>query len=152
MALIKCPICKKRISDKASFCINCATPMDNIKKIISARKLMVTDEELTEEDIKISDEIHYIMKQFPSCFIEIKKAYSILADSMKIKREKLKEICSINNDVLFALRKTPLNNELFVESLMNENIDVKKSIAILNIWNRAYNDEIREQMKKIARW
>lgn len=35
MALITCPECGKRISDKSSACIGCGIPMEEIRKIIN---------------------------------------------------------------------------------------------------------------------
>lgn len=58
MALIKCPECGKKVSEKANACIHCGYPINNVEKeknyedIIKYSPLELTRRELVEDSYK----------------------------------------------------------------------------------------------------
>ena len=68
MALIKCPECGKKVSDKANACIHCGYPLDeeedfSIADLYIRKKSLLDEDTLTHEIHKIADDVLKSMKE-----------------------------------------------------------------------------------------
>ena len=64
MALIKCPECGKKVSDKANACIHCGYPLNEQKEDFCIRRKSLLDEDtITCEIEKIADDVLKSMEE-----------------------------------------------------------------------------------------
>ena len=74
MALITCPECGRQISDRASVCIGCGIPMEEIIRILNAKEKPVQTNVIDRQIRCLSCGLHYNASEFkcPKCKCNVK--------------------------------------------------------------------------------
>lgn len=85
MALIKCPECRKDVSDKADKCIHCGFPLSEY-----IEKSLIVEENVIKNDLQITDEeLEQIYLYDPQRIVMVQKVSEITGCSMTTAKERV---------------------------------------------------------------
>ena len=144
MALIKCPYCKKMISDKSLKCVGCGKSMDEIiklKGLLKNTNFETCEVCLTENDEELSKEIRQILLKFPDNFLNMKGVYAILNDLLNVKSSVVYVLCTIGDTVLHSLMYKNMHEDrksILIDMLNRGATDISVANAVLDVWEDVF--------------